>query len=161
MAATGLHPKRDQETCPAHVVVLSTKGGPIPYELEDVYPACIRAEGLGQLDSTEYGAARPTLARYMATFLKAHAGRYEGIATFTSGRWADVMDAAREMAGVDFDILPQADGPALTRLGDTVPHTYWQKCWIQVALSLMTMMSDGERRAAEGRLAAMGAEWTD
>jgi hypothetical protein len=160
VAATGYHPKRHAAKCPVHVVVLAAKGGPIPYDLEGVFPACIRAEGLGQFSPEEYEEARATLAQYVARYLKAHAGHYDGIATFTSGRWADVMEAARSMSDLDFPVLPRSDGPSLTRVGDTVPHTYWQKRWIQLALAIMGMMPEDERHAAEARLRDMGAEWT-
>jgi hypothetical protein len=160
VAATGLHPWRDRETCPVHVVVLAAKCGPMPYDLQDVYPACIRAEGLAQLDAEEYAERRAVLARYMAGYLRAHAGRYAGIATFTSGRWGDVMDAAKQAAGLDVEILPRAEGATLTRLGSSAPHTYWQKHWIQLALAIMDWLPADERRAAEQRLADMGAEWT-
>ena len=61
VAATGYHPKRQAASCPVHVVVLAAKCGPIPYDLEGVYPACIRAEGLGRLDPDEYADVRGTL----------------------------------------------------------------------------------------------------
>ncbi len=160
VAATGLHPWRDRETCPVHVVVLAAKSGPAPYDLQDVYPACIRAEGLAQLDAEEYEERRGTLARYMAGYLRAHASGYAGIATFTSGRWGDVMAAVQQTTDLDIDILPRADGATLTRVGSRAPHTYWQKRWIQLALAIMEWLPEDERRAAEARLRDMGAEWT-
>ena len=160
VAATGLHPWRDRETCPVHVVVLAAKCGPVPYDLQDVYPGCIRAEGLARLEPDEYEERRGTLARYMAAYLRAHAHRYAGIATFTSGRWGDVMAAANEATGLDIDILPRAGRATLTRVEGRAPRTYWQKHWIQLALAIMRWAPADERRAAERRLQDMGAEWT-
>ncbi len=44
--ATGYDPAHDFPRCPVHVVVLASKIGPVPYELQELYPASVRGGGV-------------------------------------------------------------------------------------------------------------------
>jgi hypothetical protein len=157
--ATGHDPARAFELCPAHVVVLASNIGPVPYELEDVYPANVGGGGVKHFGDEHYHRVKPVLAQRMAAYIAAHGSRYERMATFTDGRYADVMAAARSLAGVDFPILPQRQGAQVVRMGTSVPRTYWQKCWIQLCLEIMTWLPQPARRAAEARLEELAVVW--
>jgi len=154
-AATGSDPAKDFEKCPVHVVVLASKVGPVPYELEDVYPANVRAGGVKHFDQGAYRAARPILAERMAAYIRTHGRRYEAMWTFTEGRYGDVMAEAARLSGCPLTVLPKADGPRVLRLGDSLPRTYWQKFWIQLYLEIVARLDPEDQRAAEERLAKL------
>ena len=59
--ATGCDPARDFEQCPVHVVVLASHIGPVPYELENVYPANVGG-GVKHFSADHYCRVRPILA---------------------------------------------------------------------------------------------------
>jgi len=151
-AATGFDPANDFGKCPVHVVVLASKVGPVPYELEDVYPANVRSGGVKDFDRGTYQAARPVLAERMAGYIRTHGECYDAMWTFTDGRYGDVMAEAAYMAGVELQILPDARGPRVLRLGNSIPRTYWQKFWIQLYLEIVAQLDPDDRQKAETRL---------
>ncbi len=151
--ATGKDPKADFEDCRCHVVVLSSFIGPVPYELETTYPADERGGGVKHMSPQEYHLARPILAERMAAYLRRWHDRYKVITTFTHGRYGEVMRMARELASLEFSILPDPSGPRL-RGG----NQYWTRDWIQVFFELLEAMTDEERAEAMARLAAEGVE---
>jgi hypothetical protein len=130
--ATGFDPSEDSHTCPVHVVVLASKLGPVPYELEDVHPANVRGGGVKHFSPRYYEQVRPVLASRMAGYLIAHRECYRHVAAFTDGRYGEVMEDVRATGVVDFPILPDAGGPAVTRMGESYPRKYWEKHWIQL-----------------------------
>jgi len=151
-ASTGFDPARDFERCPVHVVVLAGKIGPVPYELEDMYPANVRGGGVKDFGPAAYQAARPVLSRRMAEYIQTHSSRYEAMWAFTDGRYADIVAEAARLAAVDIRILPDPQGPGVLRLGKSVPRTYWQKFWIQLCLEIVSHLDPGNQAAARDRL---------
>jgi len=151
--AVGKDPRADSEECRCHVVVMSSVIGPVPYEMEDVYPADERGGGVKHMSPEEYAFAKPILAERMAAYLRRWHDRYKVITTFTHDRYGAVMEAAKKIAGLDFPILPDARGPRLQGGG-----TYWGKFWLQIFLELLKGMTDDEQAAAWDRLRKDGAE---
>jgi hypothetical protein len=158
--ATGYDPARDFEQCPVHVVVLASKIGPVPYDLADVYPANVGGGGVKHFDPDYFERVKPILAERMARYITVHGPRYRRMATFTDGRYGEVMAAAREIAGVDFPIFPDPGGPAIVRMGKSTPRTYWQRYWIQLYLEIVSWLSPADRRAAAARLDKLAIEYT-
>jgi len=150
--ATGFGPAKEFESCPVHVVVLASRIGPVPYELEDVYPANAGGGGVKHFRDEHYGRVRPILAQRMAEYITTHRDSYDHIATFTDGRYGEVMADAREIAGEDFPVYPDYDGPKIHRMGKSKPRTYWQKRWIQLYLEIVSWLPRSARVAAEQRL---------
>ncbi|MFC1712363.1 DUF5591 domain-containing protein [Candidatus Poribacteria bacterium] len=150
--ATGYDPRKNFDKCPVHVVVLASKIGPVPYELEDVYPANVRGGGVKHLDKKPYARVKPILAERMAQYILTHGGNYEQFATFTESRYAEVMEEAREMAGVYFPIFPILDGAQILRRGNSFPRTYWEKYWIQLYLEIVDWLDPDMQAQAEARL---------
>ncbi len=150
--ATGYDPRKDFEKCPVHVVVLASKIGPVPYELEDVYPANVRGGGVKHFDNKYYDRVKPILAERMAQYILTHGQNYEQFATFTESRYAEVMEATREMAGMYFPIFPTLDGPQILRRGNSFPRTYWEKFWIQLYLEIVDWLDPDMQAQAEERL---------
>jgi hypothetical protein len=163
--ATGADPRHDTAQCPVHVVVLASKIGPVPYELEDLYPASVRAGGVKHLAQDEYDRVKPVLAQRLAAYVVAHGARYERYAAFTDGRYGDVMRAAVALAGpqlpgVDrLHIFPQDDGPEVVRMGESVPRTYWARYWIQLYLEVVSWLPPREQARAARRLERRGVEY--
>ena len=157
--ATGFGPARDFEACPVHVVVLASRIGPVPYELEDVYPANAGGGGVKHFGGEHYARVRPILAGRMADYITTHRGRYDHVATFTDGRYGEVMADARETAGADFPIFPAADGPRVRRMGASTPRTYWQKFWIQLYLEIVSWLKPAARAQAAARLRELDVEY--
>ncbi len=155
--ATGDDPAHDFRQCPVHVVVLASKVGPAPYELEDVYPVNVRAGGVKHFDNATYAAARPVLAQRMADYISTHGSHYDAMWTFTDGRYGEVMADAARIAGVDLAVLPRHGGCCVTRLGTSVPRTYWQKYWIQLTLEIVPHLAPHEQEEASRRLQELGA----
>ena len=151
-AATGYDPGADFVRCPVHAVVLASKVGPVPYELEDVYPANVRAGGVKHFSPEHFARAKPILAERMAQYTRAHGDNYDRIATFTEGRYGEVMAAARELSGVEFPILPAPSGPRVVRMGDSKPRKYWEKYWIQLYLEIVDWLPESRREEAQARL---------
>lgn len=157
--ATGFDPAKEFQKCPVHVVVLASKIGPVPYELEDVYPANVRSGGVKHFDERTYRAARPVLAERMAEYVDAHGRRYDAMWTFTDGRYAEVMaDAARSSAS-PLVVLPDPTGPSMVRMGESVPRTYWQKYWIQLYLKIVASLDADARVSAKERLKKLRVEY--
>ena len=150
--AVGSDPAKDFEACPVHVVVLASRIGPVPYELEDVYPANVGGGGVKHFRDEHYGHVKPILARRMAEYIGAHGRSYRRIATFTDGRYGEVMRAAREIAGLDFPVFPVPDGPRVLAMGKSTPRTYWQKYWIQLYLEVVRWLAGPQQAAAAERL---------
>ena len=92
--ATGHDPGADFVRCPVHAVVPASKVGPVPYELEDEYPANVRAGGVKHFRPEHYAQVKPVLAERMAQYIRAHGHNYDRIATFTQGRYGEVTVAA-------------------------------------------------------------------
>ena len=158
--ATGYWPREDFEQCPVHVVVLASRIGPVPYELEDVYPANIRGGGVKHFAPDHYERVKPILAERMAAYITAHRAGYDHMATFTQSRYGEVMRLAREIAGVDFPVLPVDDGPIVSALGDSTPRTYWQKYWIQLALEIMSWLPPAQQKQAVARMRTLKVKYT-
>jgi len=150
--ATGADPARDFEACDVHVVVLASRIGPVPYELEDVYPANVGGGGVKHFRDEQYGRVRPILAARMAEYLTARRGSYDHMAAFTDGRYGEVMRDARRIAGADLPVFPRRDGPAIVRMGRSKPRTYWQKYWIQLYLEIVRWLARPGQAAAKRRL---------
>ena len=158
--ATGFDPAWQYRECPAHVVVMASRIGPVPYELENVYPANVSGGGVKHFSDDLYAAVEPVLARRMAEYLQRHAGRYEHVAAFGDRRYAEVMGDAAKRAGVAVAVYPDRAGPSVVRWGrGSTPRTYWQRYWIQLCLDLMGRMGEADRAAAEQRLADGRVEW--
>ena len=151
--ATGKDPRADFDDCRCHVVVLSSIIGPVPYELETVYPADERGGGVKHMSPQDYDSAMPVLAERMAAYLRKWHSRYRVITTFTHGRYGEVMQQAKRLAGLDFAVLPD-----LRRAGLTTGRTYWGKYWIQLFFELLAGMTEAERAEAMDRLAREGVE---
>lgn len=153
--ATGHDPAKDFGRCPVHVVVLASKIGPVPYELEDVYPANVSAGGVKHFDGAVYARLKPILAQRMAEYMIAHRGNYDRMATFTHGRYGQVMREAKKLAGVEFPVLPSRRGPQVTRMGESRPRRYWEKFWMQLYLGIVSWLGPEQRARAEERLKAL------
>jgi len=149
--ATGKDPKAEFEDCRCHVVVLSSVIGPVPYELETAYPADERGGGVKHMSPREYEAAKPILAERMAAYLRRWHDRYRVITSFTEGRYGEVMEAARKLAGLQFAIYPDWRGRRIAG-----GRKYWDKYWVQVFDELLKGMNEKERGEAMDRLAAEG-----
>lgn len=164
--ATGADPHDDAAGCPVHVVVLASKIGPVPYELEDVYPANVRGGGVKHLTQVEYDLIEPVLAQRVADYMVAHAGHYERYASFTEGRYGRVMHAADRLArcalgaGEGLRVFPQEDGPQVVRMGTSVPRTYWARYWIQLCLEVLRWLPPEEQGRARKRLERCGVVYT-
>jgi predicted RNA-binding protein len=158
--ATGFDPSRDFESCPVHVVVLASKIGPVPYELENVHPANVGGGGVKHFDWAYYTRVKPILAERMATYIITHRRCYDRITTFTESRYGEVMEEARRMAAVDFRILPEPDGPQIIRVGKSYPRKYWEIYWIQLCLEIVSWLNSAERKRALARLDEMGIKYS-
>ncbi|MHC4984729.1 MAG: DUF5591 domain-containing protein [Planctomycetota bacterium] len=159
--ATGYDPapRNDFDKCPVHVVVLGSLIGPVPYDLEEVYPATVSFGGVGHFSDSDYAIVRPILAERMAAYIKKNKRRYATYATFTSGRYGEVMAAAAEIAGVEMAIFPDPFGPKVIRMGDSRPRAYWQKYWIQLCLHLAEQLGPTAKRITRRRLADHNVEY--
>jgi hypothetical protein len=156
--ASGYSPSDDFIRCPVHVVVLASRIGPVPYELEDVYPANVGGGGVKHFDPAHYAHAKPVLAERMASYITAHRDAYDRITTFTEGRYGEVMNEARRIAGVDFPVLPMPDGARLVRAGRSRPRTYWGKYWIQLYAEVTSWLDPPGQAAARARLDELDVE---
>ena len=160
--ATGYDPRQDP-ACPVHVVVLASKVGPVPYELEDLYPANVRGGGVKHFGTEVYERVKPLLAERIARYILTYAQLYEQITSFTQDRYAEVLQLARDIAigqgGPSFSILPQADGPTVTRMNQSKPHQYWARYWIQLFLEIQGWLDPEQQRQAQARLAKLKVEY--
>ena len=154
--ATGKDPREEFEDCRCHVVVMSSVIGPVPYEMEDVYPADERGGGVKHMSPDEYRFAKPILAERLAAYLRRWQDRYRVITTFTHDRYGSVMESARKIAGLDFPVLPDTRG-IRTKGG----NQYWTKFWVQVFLELLQGMTEDEQAQAWERFREEGAEIHD
>ena len=157
--ATGYDPARDFQSCPVHVVVLASSLGPVPYEFEDIHPANVRGGGVKHFSESRYTQVRPELAGRMSAYLLAHRGHYHRIATFTEGRYAEVMADVRATGVRDFPILPDPDGPAVRSMGGSAPRTYWQKYWIQLYLEVVSWLGPAAQARAAARLSELAVDY--
>ncbi len=159
--ATGYDPspRKDFESCPVHVVVLASKIGPVPYELEDVYPANVSGGGVKHFDREYYARVKPILAERMAQYIIAHRDNYDQIATFTESRYGEVMKEAKNIAEVNFPILPVLDGPRIMQIGKSIPRVYWGKYWIQLYLEILSWLEPAQQAQAKTRLEEMGVKY--
>jgi hypothetical protein len=160
-------PSRDFERCPVHVVVLASKIGPVPYELEDIYPANVSGGGVKHFDKKYYERVKPILADRMAQYVIAHRDNYDHIATFTEGRYGEVMKEARKIVvdslGEDyhFPVLPILDGAQVIRRGKSFPRKYWERYWIQLYLEILSWLDPIMQTQAEGRLEKMKVKYSE
>ena len=150
--ATGFDPARDFDRCPVHVVVLASTIGPVPYELEDVYPANVGGLGVKQFSGERYQRVRPFLASRMAEYITVHRGSYDHVAAFADGRYGEVVAEAGKIAGAELLIFPDKTGPIVLRVGPSRPRTYWQKYWIQLSLAIAGWMGPTAQRQMSRRL---------
>lgn len=157
--ATGFDPGVDRGAGPAHVVVLASRLGPVPYDLEDVYPASVRSGGVKDFDEATYARYRPVLAARLAAYLAAHREHYLRVAAFGEGRYAEVMRDASRQSGTTFPLLPETGGLHLTRLGDSRPRKYWERYWIQLFVTLTDWLDAPARQRAAERLQALDPEY--
>jgi len=151
-AATGCDAWHNFESCPVHVVVLASTIGPVPYELQDIYPANVSGGGVKHFRPEYYEQVKPVLARRMADYIVAHGARYRRTATFTEGRYGEVMAEAMRLAGVEFPILPVKGGAIITDMAGSKPRTYWQKYWIQLCLEIVSWLEPRQQAEAQARL---------
>ena len=158
-AATGFDPSKNFERCSVHVVVLASKIGPVPYELEGTSPANVRGGGVKHFDRAYYARAKPILAKRMAKYITAHGENYEHIATFTEGRYGEVMEEAREIAKESFPIFPASGGAQTLRIRGSRPRTYWEKYWIQLYLEIVSWLDPAQQAQAETRLKELEVEY--
>jgi hypothetical protein len=164
--ATGYDPSPnvDFAGCPVHVVVLASKIGPVPYELEDLYPANVRGSGVKQFDWRRYERVKPILAERMAQYMFTFREHYDRITTFTEGRYAEVMEAARDLAIAQasesawFPILPKIGGTSIVRIGKATPHQYWARYWIQLYLEIVSWLEPNQQTQADARLHKLDVE---
>jgi len=158
-AATGFDPspRREMPQCPVHVVVLASTIGPVPYDLQDIYPANIRGGGVKHFPRDYYEQVRPILAGRMAGYLIAHGRQYEHVAAFAEGRYAQVLADARMAAGSDFPIFPDTTGPQVTNILKGRP--YWEKYWIQLYLEIVRWLTPAQRKDAAARLKRTGVTY--
>lgn len=165
--ATGFDPREEFETCPVHVIVLASRIGPVPYELEDLYPANVRGGGVKHFETDHYLRVRPVLAHRMAQYVITHSGHYEHVATFTEGRYAEVMQEARELVvqrcgeRASFAILPQMGGTQVVRMGKSTPGPYWARYWIQLYLEIVSWLPPDRRAQAEERLLGLDVDYEE
>lgn len=165
-AATGYDPRQDP-ACPVHVVVLASKIGPVPYELEDLYPANVRGEGVKRFSTETYKRVKPILTDRMAHYILTYGRDYEQITSFTEGRYAEVLACARDIAagsgrsgdGATFNILPRAGGPIVTRMNKSKPHQYWARYWIQLYLEITSWLDPDQQQQAQARLKKLKVEY--
>jgi hypothetical protein len=157
--ATGYDPRKDFEKCPVHVVVLASKIGPVPYELEGVYPANLGGGGVKHFDAAYYAQVKPILAERMAGYIMAHKGSYDRISSFTESRYGEVLEAARKIAGAEFRILPVLSGPHIVLMGRSIPRKYWETYWIQLYLEIVSWLKPTQRVQAETRLKELGVKY--
>ena len=158
-AATGYWPRKQFARCPVHVVVLASTVGPVPYELEDVYPATVRRVGVKHFSQDYYEQVLPILAKRMAAYITAHRACYDHITTFTHDRYGDVMRMAGQLADVHFPILPVQGGARVVHMGGSPPRTYWQKHWIQLTLQLIEWLEPEQQKQAAARLKKLKVEY--
>jgi hypothetical protein len=164
--ATGYDPSPsvEFESCPVHVVVLASKIGPVPYELEDLYPANVRGSGVKQFDWRRYESIKPILADRMAQYMLTFREHYEQVTTFTEGRYAEVMEAARDIAvaqageSLQFPVLPKIGGTSIVRIGKSTPHQYWARYWIQLYLEIVSWLEPDQQAQADTRLRKLDIE---
>ena len=156
--ATGFDAYKDFEKCPVHVVVLASRIGPAPYELQDIWPVNVPSVGVKQFgDGYYHSIIRPTLVDRMAQYIETHGPHYDHIATFTSGRYAEVIWEASELANVEFPIYPNPEGERIVRNAHgNAPRTYWQKFWIQLYREIVTWLDPPAQKAAAARLKKLG-----
>ncbi len=89
----------------------------------------------------------------MAAYIKANKRRYKNYATFTSGRYGEVMADAAELAGVDMAIFPDPKGAEIISCKGSKPRAYWQKYWIQLYQEIVGWLGPAGRKQAKLRLA--------
>lgn len=159
--ATGLDPAHEFARCPVHVVVLASRIGPVPYELESVHPASVSCGGVKGLSPEEYARVGPILAERFARYLTVQRGAYDHAATFTEGRYAEVIAHAAELSDTPVMLLPREPGPLIISRGRTRPRKYWEQRWLQLTLALLPWLPPDTREAAEARLAVEDLEWVE
>jgi len=157
--ATGLDPHHGFSLCPVHVVVCASRIGPVPYEFENVHPASVPGGGVKHFRPDEYARVRPILAERLARYLAQHRGAYDHIASFTEGRYAEVVSDAAVLASAYVAILPMVSGAQVLRRGRSRPRKYWEHYWIQLYLAVVGWLGRDEQTAAAERLRADDVEY--
>ena len=157
--ATGADAAQQFHSCPAHVVVLASTIGPVPYDLQEIFPANISAGGVKHFGHEHYARVRPVLAQRMADYLSAHGSHYEHTASFADGRYGEILLEAGRLAGTKFPIYPRQRGARIVSIKGSPPRTYWQRYWIQLHLEIVSWLDCRVRKEAEERLRKAGVEW--
>jgi len=158
--ATGFEPAAEFAQCPVHVVVVASKVGPVPYELQGCYPANVGGGGVKHFDADRYERVGPVLAARVADYLVAHSSVYDHAVGFGDGRYGEVMRCAATLARRELVVLPDERGERVIRMGRSHPRQYWQKYWIQVFRTIAQWLRPAERARAEGRLRSLDMETT-
>ena len=158
--ATGSDPGPERQRCPVHVVVLASRVGPVPYELEDVYPANVSSGGVKHFSNAHYEQVKPILAQRMAEYMRTHGRHYRRMAAFAEGRYGEVLTEAARIAGVDLPIFPDPAGVKVTIMGKSKPRTYWTKYWIQLYLEIVSWLEPAAAARAEMRLKERGVRYS-
>ena len=131
----------------------------MPYELEDIYPANVSGGGVKHFDRSYYAKAKPILAERMTQYIIAHRDNYDRMVTFTESRYGEVMEEARQIAGIDFPVLPVLDGPQIMQIGKSIPRKYWEKYWLQLYLEIVSWLEHSQQKQAESRLRKMEVKY--
>jgi hypothetical protein len=124
-----------------------------------VYPANVGGGGVKHFDKEYYARVRPVLAERMAEYISSHGRHYEKMATFTEGRYGEVMTEAARIAGVELPIFPDKSGPRVLQMGSSKPRAYWQRYWIQLYLEIVSWLDRPRKTEAAKRLAALKVEF--
>jgi hypothetical protein len=163
--ATGFDPRTEAHQCPVHVVVLASRIGPVPYDLESTHPASVGGGGVKHFSQMEFEDALPILARRIDDYLHAHGGSYDHACAFGEGRYGEVFEAAKLSLRAanhplaSMPVFPWASGPRVRRLGGKTPMKYWDVFWIQLALEVMSWLTVDQQEAACRRLVEMDVEY--
>ena len=115
--------------------------------------------GVKHFDRAAYARVKPILAERMAQYIVAHRDSYDRMATFTEGRYAEVMQEAKKRTALDFPVLPRLEGPRIVRMGRSIPLRYWEKYWIQLYLEIVSWLGPVMQARAEVRLRTMDVEY--
>ena len=152
--ATGCDPVTDFLRCPVHVVVVAGGLGPVPYDLEGLFPANVPSQSLKQLPDEQYRKVRSSLTRRMAAYLASHSGSYDRLVAFAEGRCADMIVSAAQSQSppLPLKLLPRPDGPRVARVGTSVPQGQWEVYWIQLYLEIVDWLGPAVAAEASARL---------
>ncbi|MEM3184609.1 MAG: tRNA guanosine(15) transglycosylase TgtA [Candidatus Hadarchaeales archaeon] len=92
--------ERDELEEPSYVVKILPPFGPVPEDLEEIFPL-MQNEIPPEVDAEGLEIAMAAVKE----FLKRHAGNYEKIILFDDGKWGDVLKKACEIVGEKLKVL--------------------------------------------------------